>query len=66
VDAVDAFKNFQDKWCDKCLGLAKWNEKTEMLEEMIKAINVPKIKQDNFYPAVSMVKKLLNDANANV
>jgi len=43
VEAVDVLKPFGDKWCDKLLAQQKWKEKCDLLEELIKAISVPKI-----------------------
>ena len=37
-----------------------------MLDSLIKAINVPKIKENNHYPIVAMCKRLLNDSNVNI
>jgi len=36
VDAVDIFTKFNEKWCDKVLALSKWNEKSQLLEDLIK------------------------------
>lgn len=66
LEGVDIFNKFNDNWCEKVLNQAKWNEKKELLDEFITAANVPKLQNSNYYPILSMVKKILNDSNINV
>lgn len=67
VDAVDVFAKFGEKWCDKVLELKKWNEKCEEIDQFLKAASVPKLAANGTWqPFVSLVKKLLQEANKNV
>ncbi|EGR33040.1 hypothetical protein IMG5_062950, partial [Ichthyophthirius multifiliis] len=68
ADGVDIFIKFNEKWCDKILELQKWQEKKEMLDDIIQAASVPKVISNinNFYPIIQVIKRLLNDNNANV
>lgn len=67
VDAVDVFGKFSEKWCEKTLELQKWNEKCAEIELFLKAASVPKLAANGAWqPLVSMVKKLLTEANKNV
>lgn len=43
VDAVDLFVKYNDKWMDKVLAMEKWKEKTDQIDELIKAASVPKL-----------------------
>ena len=62
----DILKDFGAEWCDKLLGLKKWNEKKETLEQLFTAASVPKIKNGNFTDVAAALKKLCGDSNANV
>ena len=66
LEGVDIFNKFNDSWCEKVLAQVKWNEKKDMLEELIGAASVPKLLGNNYYPVLSMIKKVLNDSNVNV
>ena len=63
----DVLSPYNDNWMDKLLNLEKWSEKKQMLDDLIKTINVPKIKDSGFYPIVNTCKKrLINDSNINL
>lgn len=66
ADAVDIFGKYSEKWCDKVLGLAKWNEKKEMLDDLITAASQPKVIGNGYMPVVGMIKRLLNDNHSGV
>lgn len=70
ADAVEVFQKFNEAFCDKVTGAAKWTEKKELLEEFHKAANVvkivPNINSSNFSAIMALLKKLLNDNNINV
>ena len=66
LEGVDVFGKYNDNYCEKVLNQVKWNEKKELLDELISAINVPKLQSSNYYAVLSMVKKVLNDSNVNV
>ncbi len=54
ADPVDIFNKFNEAWTDKVLGMEKWMEKKEEMEELVKtAGNVTKmLGTGNFWPVV--------------
>ena len=67
ADDVDALAQFDAAWADGVLGLKKWNEKKEKLEELNKQINTPKIiPHPNKSSVMGVLSKLVNDSNMNV
>ena len=58
---VDIFTKYNEAWTEKVLGQPKWVDKKELLEEMAKAANAPKLAASNFFPIVSMLKKVMAD-----
>lgn len=65
-DPVDIFGKFNEAWCDKVKAVAKWLEKKELLEQLIKAAAVPKLAASNFSPLLQLLKQLLSDNNINI
>lgn len=63
----DALKDFGEAWAEEILGLKKWNEKTEKLQQFINQVNTPKIlPHANANAVVKVFEKLLKDSNMNV
>lgn len=42
-EPVDIFKKYNEKWAESVIKAEKWNEKTKMMEEFVKAASVPKL-----------------------
>ncbi len=68
ADAEDILSKFPESWCDKVLQLAKWQEKVEALQLLVKAATAaPRmVPSNNMYAVVSLIKKLLNEQNVNL
>ena len=39
ADPVDAFKSYEEKWCNELLALEKWVDKKEKLEVLLKSVS---------------------------
>jgi hypothetical protein len=60
---VAVLSKFGDKWCSQIMQVKKWSEKRDKLEELLKAISVEKVKNDNFSELGKTLKLLLQDSN---
>ena len=47
ADPVDAFKFYDEKWCNELLALEKWVEKKEKLDVLLKSVSQPKLLNHN-------------------
>ena len=47
ADPIDAFKIYDEKWCNELLALEKWVEKKEKLEVLLKSVSQPKLLNHN-------------------
>ena len=65
-DAVDIFKKYNEKWTESVLKAEKWNDKTRMMEEFVKAAGIPKIANSEFRHITELIRRLINDSNFNV
>ena len=44
-EAKEVFNIYTENWVEKVLTKEKWTEKKEMLETLIRALSIPKIKE---------------------
>ncbi len=66
-DPVDLITKFgAPEWLDKLSELKDWKQKKEMLEELLKESDVPKIKPADFMNIAKVLKKFIGDSNAAV
>lgn len=65
-EAVDIFKKYNEKWADSVIKAEKWNEKTKMMEEFVKAASVPKLANSECRHISELIRRLINDSNFNV
>lgn len=66
-DPVDLITKFgAPEWLDKIGELKEWKAKKEMLEELLKESDVPKIKPADFTNIAKALKKFIGDSNAAV
>jgi CLASP N terminal len=54
------------EWLDKIGELKDWKAKKEMLDELLKESDVPKIKPADFTNIAKVIKKFIGDSNAAV
>lgn len=59
-------KKFDEAWCEDTLQLQKWTEKVEQVEELLKAMSVPRVCGQKSFHIVSFAKRLLKDSNVQV
>jgi len=60
---VSVLKKFGDHWCSQIMEAKKWSEKRDKLEDLLKAVSVEKIKNENFSELGKVLKLLLQDPN---
>ena len=65
-EPVDIFKKYNEKWAESVIKAEKWNEKTKMMEEFVKAASVPKLANTQFRHITELIRRLINDSNFNV
>jgi len=63
AEAVTVLGKFGEKWCSQMMQVKKWSEKRDKLEELLRAISVEKIKNENFSELGKTLKLLLQDSN---
>jgi cytoskeleton-associated protein 5 len=66
AEPKDIFKKYNEAWCNGVLGMEKWIDKKNALEELNNEANVPKLADKNPAEIAGMAKRLLNDNNVNV
>ena len=63
AEEVDVLNKYGETWCNEVMGLKKWSEKRDKLDELLRALSVDKVKNENFSELGQTLKKLLNDSN---
>lgn len=63
----DVLGQYGEAWADEVLGLKKWSDKKEKMEQLNAQINTAKLKyHPNVTALMRVFEKLLKDANMNV
>ena len=67
AEEKDCLKSYDEAWAEGVLGLKKWNDKKDKLEQLNNDINTPKIVPSRNASALLRVfEKLIKDSNMNV
>lgn len=62
-EGADVLGRFKEEWCSAVMGMTKWSEKREKLEELLQAVSVQKIKPESCTELVNVLKRLIDDTN---
>ena len=65
-EPVKVIHKFTESWCDKVCAEVKWLEKKEKLDQLERALIVPRIEAANYGHITKMIKKLLNESSIPV
>ena len=65
-EAVDLLQTYNQEWQDQLAEMKSWKEKKELLEPLLAASNVVKIKPDDYSSLIKQLKPMMNDSNAVV
>ncbi len=57
---------FNDGWCANILGMKKWSERRDCLQDLISAAGRPQLKREICADLPSTLKRLLSDSNVTV
>eukprot|EP00919_Chromeraceae_sp_WS-2016_P042706 GHVR01101951.1.p1 GENE.GHVR01101951.1~~GHVR01101951.1.p1 ORF type:complete len:140 (+),score=11.79 GHVR01101951.1:2979-3398(+) len=63
---VDILLSYDEKWVDKVLGIQKWKEKKNILEEFIKRTKASSILPRDNSHYITLIKRLMTDNNINL
>lgn len=66
AEEKDCLKKYDEAWSEKIISITKWNDKKDMLTELIADIDTVKIKPGDTTYVVTALKKLLTDSNITV
>lgn len=66
IEPIDITQKFNNAWCDRLLSQQKWSDKKQMLDELLKSVNVPKLAAVKYDHIEQLLKRLLNDSNLTI
>lgn len=66
ADAKDIFTKYGESWANTVLGMEKWTDKKQALQELNNEANYPKLAEKSPIELVTLAKRLLNDSNLQV
>ena len=66
IQEVQVLKTYNEKWLTKVIKKAKWQERKDLLLQMVACCDKPKLASGDYFPLIAPIKKLLKDKHANV